>query len=243
MVLKLKITNLLQNYLNEYFKAEESQETAYWKEKFVTYLEEVELIAPGPSTFDPKELRDPIRNWIAIALKSKSLFGSKEEKKESDETNEISQSSKQITKKSKSNKKEKKKEVNKDKAPPVGKKKTNITVTGSDNQFTTPGKESTTTCKEPTTPGKALTIPGKEATTTDNKVTTPGKVVTILGKSDDQNNNPSIAESEDSEMRELKENFTGHISPQARKLYGLDKGKEKDLTINTMVEQKSEENK
>ena len=76
MVLKLKIMNLLQNYLNEYFKAEESLDTAYWKDKFVTYLKEVELISPGSSTFIARELRDPIRNWIADALKSKSLLGS-----------------------------------------------------------------------------------------------------------------------------------------------------------------------
>ena len=75
MVLKMKILNLLIDYLNEYFKPEESKETAHWKDKFVTYLKEVELITPGPSTYVPKELRDPIRNWITDALKSTTLFG------------------------------------------------------------------------------------------------------------------------------------------------------------------------
>ena len=61
----MKILNHLTDFLNEQFKAEESKETAYWQDQFVDHLLDVELIAQGPSTYDKKDLRDPIRNWIS----------------------------------------------------------------------------------------------------------------------------------------------------------------------------------
>ena len=65
MVLKDKIKNLLTNYLNTNFDPDGSKDTAHWGAKFVIHLEDEELILPGPTTYEKKELRDPIRNWIA----------------------------------------------------------------------------------------------------------------------------------------------------------------------------------
>ena len=76
MVMKEKIKNLLTTYLNAHFKADESQEPTHWGAKFVTYLQEEELILPGPTTYDKKDLRDPIRNWLKQALKSKTHIAS-----------------------------------------------------------------------------------------------------------------------------------------------------------------------
>ena len=81
MVMKDKIKNLLTTYLTEKFNPDESKDTIHWAAKFVMHLEEEELILPGPTTYDKKDLRDPVRNWLKQALKSKNLLLSEEEVK------------------------------------------------------------------------------------------------------------------------------------------------------------------